>query len=322
MKTPLRQHYVVDWSIAVKGAIEKLVQDNFPQDAHRWPLLRAFNAEGHVWRGTHLVVVLKDKLSGIPAIGQQDDLDDPSAPADAPSDDNLDRWFSYLQTKFAVGPQDAVAIIPIVDSDEKVGEQWDRWTAADKALWNRQLQTNLNTHYYRLKGFDLSADFFIPPGYQFLADDCERFFQEHPHYDKNVFIMTRFQRGDRLLESLDAELRRVLKEHGLDPVRADDKMYLRDRNLWNNVCLYMICCKQGIAILENRIEDEFNPNVALEYGFMRGQNRPALLLKDVAFRRLRADIMGTLWEEFDLTNIEGTIRAPVEKWLKELGQLR
>ena len=131
--------------------------------------------------------------------------------------------------------------------------------------------------------------------------------------------MTRFERGNGLLEELDQELRRVLNSHSLDPVRADDKMYMRDRNLWNNVCLYMICCKYGIAILEDRIADEFNPNVALEYGFMRALNRPTLLLADIGFRNLRADVIGTLREKFDITDIKQTIQEPVEKWLRELG---
>lgn len=159
---------------------------------------------------------------------------------------------------------------------------------------------------------------FIPEGYQFLSENCEKFLKDHPNYYKNIFIMTRFEKGNKLLEELDRELRSVLREHGLNPVRADDKMYLVDRNIWNNVCVYIICCKYGIAILEDRIRDEFNPNVALEYGFMRGLNKPTLLLTDVGFRNLRADIIGTLRETFDITNIRDTIREPVEKWLEEL----
>src|SRR5262249_39552272 len=143
--------------------------------------------------------------------------------------------------------------------------------------------------------------------------------QDHPSYEANVFIMSRFQPGNRLLEELDKELRAVLRGHGVDPVRADDKMYMRDRNLWNNVCVYMICCKYGIAVLEDRVVNEFNPNVALEYGFMRALDKPTLLLADSGFRNLRADIIGTLREQFDITDIEGTIRAPVETWLREIG---
>ncbi|MDQ3660012.1 MAG: hypothetical protein M3454_02915 [Actinomycetota bacterium] len=124
--------------------------------------------------------------------------------------------------------------------------------------------------------------------------------------------------GHRLLKELDSKLRSVLRDHDLNPVRADDKMYMPDRNLWNNVCVYMCCCKYGIAILEDRVANEFNPNVALEYGFMRALNKPTLLLVDEGFRSLRADIVGTLREPFDITDIEGTIEIPITTWLREL----
>ena len=50
------------------------------------------------------------------------------------------------------------------------------------------------------------------------------------------------------------------------------------------------------ALREVPVADKFNPNVALEYGFMRALNKPTLLLADVGFRSLRADMIGTLRE--------------------------
>lgn len=92
-----------------------------------------------------------------------------------------------------------------------------------------------------------------------------------------------------------------------------------DRNLWDNVCVYMSCCSMGIAILEDRAADEFNPNVALEYGFIRALNKPTLLLADKGFRNLRADIVGTLREEFDLFDIEDSVPSAIQRWLRDLG---
>jgi len=313
----MRGNLLADWAFASKGSVQKVVQADFAHEAYRWPLLRTFNFEGYLWNG-YLIIILRDKLSGIPAGGSQKPLDDPNAPTEKPTLGNIGVWQSYLRSKFSVRPQDFVAIIPIVEGAKKVEEEWTQWSEEDKKLWHYQIRINVTQQFYHVKGFDVVGDFFIPPGYQFLADDCKRFFKDHPNYAKNVFIMTRLVKGNRLLEELDRELRAVLREHGLDPVRADEKMYLRDRNLWNNVCVYMICCKYGIAILEDRVADEFNPNVAIEYGFMRALNRPTLLLADEGFRNLRADIIGTLREQFDITDIKGTIRKPIEKWLKEL----
>jgi hypothetical protein len=158
----------------------------------------------------------------------------------------------------------------------------------------------------------------LPEGYAELKPDCDRFLSDHPDYERNVFIMTRFDPGNRLLEQLDQELRRTLCRHGLNALRADDRMYPTDRQLWKNVCIYMLCCDYGVAVLEDRGKDEFNPNVSLEYGFMRALNKPALLLKDVGFRNLRADIIGTLTAVFDITDITGTLAPAVEQWIGDL----
>lgn len=307
------------WSFATHGSLAKEVEKRFPQEAHRWPLLRYFNFEGHVWRSTHLVVILRDKLSGIPVGGATDTVPESAAPIEPPNVANLATWQTFLRSHYNVREQDAALLVPLVSDSQKVEEQWAVWDEVDKQLWHRQIEFNILRHFYHIKRFDMAGRFFLPPGYLFLADDCARFFKDHPVYDKNVFIMTRFVPGNRLLEKLDTELRAVLRSHGLNPVRADDRMYLRDRNLWNNVCVYMHCCSVGIAILEDRVADEFNPNVALEYGFMRALNKPVLLLADVGFRNLRADIIGTLREQFDITNIKGSIAAPVMRWISELG---
>ncbi len=306
------------WAFAAHGSLERVVEKEFPQEAHRWPLLRQFDFEGHVWRSTHLAVILRDKLSGIPVGGTTDTIQEEAAPVEAPSVSTLATWQAFLRSRYGVRVQDAVILIPIVSDSARAEDQWNEWDDSDRQLWHKQIALNVTQQFYHLKGFDMVGDFLLPPGYLSLAEDCRRFFEDHPDYAKNVFIMTRLVRGNRLLEELDAELRAVLRSNGLNPVRADDRMYPRDRNLWNNVCVYMHCCSYGVAILEDRVVDEFNPSVALEYGFMRALNKPVLLLADVGFRNLRADIVGTLRESFDITDISGTIKAPVQKWVDEI----
>jgi len=318
----MRKHFIADWAFGIRGSLEKVVEKNFPQELHSWPLLKTFNFEPYTWRETHIIFVLRDKLSGIPAGPEKPHiLDDPDAPRKAPTIENLSEWQYYLQKRFSLRPQDATIIIPLADSGKKVEDDWSLWSEFDKQLWHRQIESVVTQQLYYRKGIDIMGDFYMPPGYQFLAEECARFFRDHPRYERNIFIMTRFVPGNKILEELDEALRSVLGSYDLDPVRADDKMYMRDRNLWNNVCVHMICCKYGIAILEDRVADEFNPNVALEYGFMRALNKPTLLLADVGFRNLRADIIGTLRERFNIMDIKGTIRKPIEKWLKELGIL-
>ncbi len=165
----------------------------------------------------------------------------------------------------------------------------------------------------------MTDTFHLPPGYEHLRPDCERFFEDHPDYERNVFIMTRFDAGNRVLAQLDEELRRTLCRQGLTGLRADDRMVPRDRQVWTNVCVYMLCCKYGLAVLEDRVKDEFNPNVALEYGFMRALDKPTLLLADIGFRNLRADIVGTLREPFDLVDMGASLHTAIANWVRDLG---
>jgi hypothetical protein len=165
----------------------------------------------------------------------------------------------------------------------------------------------------------MASGFSLPPGYAKLEADCRRFFADHPHYDRNVFIMTRFVPGNKVLAQLDEELRKALCRQRLTGIRADDRLYPDDEDLWDNVCVHMLCCRYGVAVLEDRVKDEFNPNVALEYGFMRALNKRVLLLADVGFRNLRADIVGTVRKEFDLTDISGTLTPAIEQWAHDLG---
>lgn len=167
-----------------------------------------------------------------------------------------------------------------------------------------------------------SAPSVLPREYQKLADSVQLFFadtrRDCQDYDRNVFIMTRFEVGNATLKALDETVRTTLQAHDLVGHRADDRCYPNDRNLWDNVCTYMLCCKYGIAVLEDMIADEFNPNVALEYGFMRALGKPTLLLKERRFKP-RADILGTIWHEFDMLDVPRTVADSVDRWIDDLG---
>lgn len=80
----------------------------------------------------------------------------------------------------------------------------------------------------------------------------------------------------------------------------------------------MVGCKFGIAVLEDILKAEFNPNVALEYGFMRALGKPTLLLKEQRMSP-RADILGTLWEEFDIFEIEKGVTDAIRRWARDIG---
>jgi hypothetical protein len=143
-------------------------------------------------------------------------------------------------------------------------------------------------------------------------------------FEKNVFIMMPFGESSnkncsRKLEDLFSIIEVTLQRcYGLNALRADFRDFSKSGWLWNNVCVYMLASKYGIAVLENFCKEEFNPNVAMEFGFMQACGRECLLLKDKDFKNVRADILGRLWIEFDASSEESmkkTVEEAIHKWL-------
>ena len=134
-------------------------------------------------------------------------------------------------------------------------------------------------------------------------------------YEKNVFIMTSFEKNPKL-EEITKVIKDTLSARSLVGHRADAGRFTNI--LWDNVCTYIFGCKYGIAVLENFSRDEFNPNVALEYGYMIALGKETLLLKEKQFKT-RADIHGTMHEEFDKDSLATTIPAAINNWLNSLG---
>jgi hypothetical protein len=167
----------------------------------------------------------------------------------------------------------------------------------------------------------------LPMGYQHLAPAILRF-QQDTAYDKSVFVMMKFPDPQTmnptyctLLTDIWEELVLVLSTYGLTARRADKKTYYDQ--LWENICVYMLGCRYGIAILEDRAAQELNPNVALEYGFMKANNAGVVLFRDVNFKHDRADLTGKLSKPFVIDE-KGTLNKPtltnaVQDWLLDIG---
>lgn len=160
------------------------------------------------------------------------------------------------------------------------------------------------------------------PGYEGLQPLLDRFSEDHPEFDKNVFIAMRFRPGKQFLEIHEAS-KTGLANFGLNGLRVDDKTYPPDGDLWNNICVYMMGCKFGLCVFEEIDEREFNPNVPLEYGFMRAMNRQVLLLKDLRMAKMPSDMTGKLYRTFDTYRITLSIHEQISQWAeRDLGLKR
>jgi hypothetical protein len=141
-------------------------------------------------------------------------------------------------------------------------------------------------------------------------------------YDRSVFVMSKFPNGQT---PVDAELERVLSvvaeaitEAGFCPRVARGPGKYHDA-LWDNVELHLLGCRQGVAIVEDRYLDELNPNVTMEWGWMRGMGKSVLFLVENGFSKPRADIGGLIEQSFSWTNPDATVKNAVGSWLASLG---
>jgi len=149
-----------------------------------------------------------------------------------------------------------------------------------------------------------------------LGKYIEAFRDDYPTTQKTAFIVMQFG-STKVHDSLVKVIKETLKKHNIIGLRADDKEYADD--LFANIRTYMHCSDFGISIFERVTEDNFNPNVSLEVGYMMGLGKQICLLKDKTLSNLHTDLVGKLYKPFDPLDIEDTLPNQLEKWLKDKG---
>lgn len=147
--------------------------------------------------------------------------------------------------------------------------------------------------------------------------DIELYLQDfrtdHRDPGKCAFVMMRFENTNIHKKILQA-VRNWCYKKGITALRADDKRYADD--LWPNVKTYMHGCGFGIAVFERLTRDEFNPNVSLEVGYMLALGKPVCLLKDSTLNALQSDLIGRLYENFNVQRLN-TIAPALDRWHKD-----
>jgi hypothetical protein len=76
-------------------------------------------------------------------------------------------------------------------------------------------------------------------------------------------------------------------------------------------------CGFGIAVFERLTQDQFNPNVSLEVGYMMALRKPVCLLKDLTLHSLSSDLAGKIYENFDVQRPEETLPLALDNWLRK-----
>lgn len=130
-----------------------------------------------------------------------------------------------------------------------------------KLLWSRENGYNdeILSQYKEIKLLiDYDYKMSIMPSY---SKEEESFYKEYGHFA--VFIIMPFAPE---YNNIDQAIKKIFKDCGYTAVRADEKYFSAD--LWENVRVYLECCDTAVAVFDKNDQDNYNPNVALEVGYM------------------------------------------------------
>jgi len=148
-----------------------------------------------------------------------------------------------------------------------------------------------------------------------LAPFVDHFQADYPEPSKCAFLMMKYE-DTKLHRAIIECIRNTCAQHDIAVLRADDDKRYADE-LLPNVRTHMHGCGFGIALFERIKENDFNPNVSLEVGYMMAMGKPVCLLKDSTLPLLQTNLLGMLYEPFDTQNPETTIPPVLTKWLKD-----
>lgn len=137
----MRDNFGADWAFGIRGAIENVVRSAFPSEIRLWPLLTAFDFESYLVASSHVVVVLRDKLSGIPSGFDPKPFPYTDHPLVPTTQRDAEHWQCYLFAKFSLRPEDAAFIVPLHDSGKNsAAEDYKLFSSEEKAIWDFQVR--------------------------------------------------------------------------------------------------------------------------------------------------------------------------------------
>jgi len=147
-----------------------------------------------------------------------------------------------------------------------------------------------------------------------LERALELFYREFPPSAAIGFVAMRF--GDTTEHLYITELlKHVQAITKIRILRADHQIYHPD--LFENVRVYMHACAFSLAFFEDAESRGFNPNVAIEVGYLQAINKPTLLLKSTSLSTLPTDILGRLYLRFNAKDPIEQLVEQVATWVRQ-----
>lgn len=147
-----------------------------------------------------------------------------------------------------------------------------------------------------------------------LEAALERFYVDFTPSKPVGFLIMRF--GETAEHKYIAELvSSVEAATGVPLLRADHRIYHPD--LFENVRVYMHACTFSLAFFEDAESRGYNPNVALEVGYLQALGKPILPLKSNSLSTMPSDLLSRLYIPFNREKPIAPLVEQVASWVRQ-----
>lgn len=138
------------------------------------------------------------------------------------------------------------------------------------------------------------------------SEDEQEFYNRYGH--GAVFVIMPFA---KTYDKIYKYIKEYLGTKGITAIRADD--YKFNRDLWPNVELYLECCKMAIVLFPYD-DSKFNPNVALELGYMLSKGGKICLLKENQVKMF-SDVSSIMYNTYKERSYKRDISKALDTWI-------
>ena len=147
-----------------------------------------------------------------------------------------------------------------------------------------------------------------------LEAALERFYADFTPSRAVGFLILRF--GKTKEHKYIADLVGSVEEAtGVQLLRADHRIYHPD--LFENVRVYMHACTFSLAFFEDAESRGYNPNVALEVGYLQALGKPILPLKSKSLSIMPSDLLSKLYVSFNSEKPLAPLVQHVASWVRQ-----
>lgn len=213
--------------------------------------------------------------------------------------------------------EEALDIFRTTNKTEAESFANDSWLKRDdivadldaKLLWSRT--TGESTLLERYKEIKVLRDIDFKMSYMPMYSDAEmKFYEKYRH--NAIFVIMPFREE---LNKVYEIIKDIFASKGYLAIRADEKEFTND--LWENVRVYLECCNVAVAVFDKNDQDNFNPNIAIEVGYMLSKGNKVCLLKDKKLPKLPSDLISKMYKEYDSDDVEGTLPEQLGLWIRD-----